>query len=185
MDSVTDKGVIRVGDKTFRMFISAEEIGRRVCEVAEKLNDDYADARPLLLCVLNGAFVFAADLVRRLRFDHEIEFVRLSSYSGTDTTGNVTQVLGLTADIAGRDVIVVEDIVDTGVTLYDTLPGLTAKGARSVEVCALLSKPDKLRVPLHVKYCAMEIPSAFIVGYGMDYDGLGRNYKDIYVVERT
>lgn len=175
--------MITVHDKQFELFISEAQIRERVEAVAARLNADYAGRNPLLVCVLNGAFVFAADLVRCLTFDHEVQFVRLSSYSGMDTTGRVREVIGLTADLTGRDVIIVEDIVDTGVTLHHALPGFLAKGARSVEICCLLTKPEKLRVPLDVKYAAMEIPAAFIVGYGLDYDEHGRNYRDIYVVK--
>ncbi len=156
--------MITVHDKHFELFISEAQIRERVEAVAARLNADYAGRNPLLVCVLNGAFVFAADLVRCLTFDHEVQFVRLSSYSGMDTTGRVREVIGLTADLTGRDVIIVEDIVDTGVTLHHALPGFLAKGARSVEICCLLTKPEKLRVPLEVKYSAMEIPAAFIVG---------------------
>lgn len=175
--------MITVKDKQFELFITAEEIRERVARVAERLNADYAGRHPLLVCVLNGAFVFAADLVRCLTFAHEIQFVRLSSYAGMDTTGQVREVIGLTADIRDRDVIIVEDIVDTGVTLHHAVPGFLAKGARSVEICCLLMKPEKLRVPLDVKYCAMEIPAAFIVGYGLDYDEQGRHLPDIHVVK--
>lgn len=175
--------MITVNDKNFELFITAEEIQQKVKAVAERLSADYADKNPLLVVVLNGAFIFAADLVRCLNFDPEIQFVRFSSYSGMDTTGKVRELMGLTMDITGRDLVIVEDIVDTGVTLHHALPRLFERGARSVEICCLLMKPEKLRMPLQVKYCAMEIPSAFILGYGLDYDEHGRNYKDIYVVK--
>lgn len=175
--------MITIKDKQFVPFIKAEEIQQCITRLAERINKDYADKNPLLVCVLNGAFVFAADLVRCLTFNHEIQFVRLSSYSGMDTTGKVREVIGLTADIRDRDLIIVEDIVDTGITLHHAIPGFLAKGARSVEICTLLMKPEKLKVPLNVKYCAMEIPAAFIVGYGLDYDEQGRQYPDIYVVK--
>lgn len=176
--------MITVHDKQFELFITEAEIRERVSAIASRLNTDYAGRNPLLVCVLNGAFVFAADLVRCLTFPHEIQFVRLSSYSGMDTTGQVREVLGLSADIHDRDVIIIEDIVDTGVTLHHALPRFRELGARSVEICCLLQKPEKLRVPLDVKYCALEIPAAFIVGYGLDYNEQGRNYKDIYVVKK-
>lgn len=175
--------MITVRDKQFELFINEASIKEKVAAVAERLNQDYAGRNPLLVCVLNGAFVFAADLVRNLTFDHEIQFVRLSSYSGMGTTGKVREVIGLTADITGRDIIIVEDIVDTGITLHHALPKFLEQGARTVEICCLLMKPEKLSVPLDVKYCALEIPAAFIVGYGLDYDEHGRNYKDIYVVK--
>lgn len=175
--------MITVNDKDFELYLSAQQIQDNVRRVAQQLNNDYAQRNPLLVCVLNGAFMFAADLVRCLDFDHEIEFVRFSSYSGMDTTGKVVKIMGLKQDITGRDVIIIEDIVDTGVTMHHAIPYLKDLGAKSVEICCLLMKPEKLRVPLQVKYCAFQIPAAFIVGYGLDYDEKGRNYKDIYVVK--
>ncbi len=151
--------------------------------MAEKLNADYKGKNPILIVILNGAFMFAADLVRELNFDHEIQFAKFSSYDGMDTTGKVKELIGLSIDIKDRDVIIVEDIIDTGTTMYNILPKLKEKEAKSVEIAVLLMKPGKLRVPLDVKYCAMEIPNEFIVGYGLDYDGVGRNYKSIYVVK--
>ena len=151
--------------------------------LADKLNADYKGKNPILIAILNGAFIFAADLVRHLTFDHEIQFVKYSSYDGMDTTGDVKELIGLSIDIKDRDVIVVEDIIDTGTTMYNVLPKLKEKGVKSVEIAVLLMKPGKLQVPLDVKYCAMEIPNEFIVGYGLDYDGVGRNYKSIYVVK--
>lgn len=175
--------MITVKDKQFDIFIKEEEIKEKVKAVADKLNKDYAGKKPMLVVVLKGAFIFAADLVRMLDFEHEIQFIRVSSYSGMNTTGKVQEIMGLTADLTGRDVIIIEDIVDTGVTLHNVLPDFIAKGARSIEICCLLLKPEKLMVPLDVKYAAMQIPSAFIVGYGLDYDEHGRHYKDIYVVK--
>lgn len=175
--------MITVKDKQFELFITHEEIEAKVAALAERLNADYAGRTPILIGILNGAFVFAADLVRHLTFDHEIHFGKFSSYQGMGTTGKVKELIGLTVDISGRDVIIVEDIVDTGITMADLLPKMFAKGAKSVEIACLLSKPGKLQAKLDVKYCAMEIPNEFIVGYGLDYDNLGRNYKDIYVVK--
>ncbi len=115
-------------------------------------------------------------------FPHEIQFTKFSSYEGMQTTGKVKELIGLTADIKDRDIIIVEDIVDTGITMSHLVPQFEAKGARSVEICTLLMKPEKLQVPLRVKYCAIEIDNLFVLGYGLDYDGYGRNYKDLYVV---
>ncbi|MBQ0024032.1 MAG: hypoxanthine phosphoribosyltransferase [Prevotellaceae bacterium] len=175
--------MIAIKDKQFDLFISHEQIEDRVAALAEKLNADYKGKTPILVGILNGAFVFAADLVRHLNFDHEIHFGKFSSYQGMGSTGKVKELIGLTVDIKDRDVIIVEDIVDTGITMADLVPKFKAKGAKSVEIACLLMKPGKLSVPLDVKYCAMEIPNEFIVGYGLDYDDLGRNYKDIYVVK--
>ncbi|MBQ0046004.1 MAG: hypoxanthine phosphoribosyltransferase [Prevotellaceae bacterium] len=175
--------MIQILDKQFDLFITREQIDRDITAIAEKINADYAERKPLLIGTLNGAFIFAADLVRKLNFEHEIQFTKISSYDGMDTTGEVKELIGLTVDITGRDVIIVEDIIDTGTTMSHLVPQLKAKGARSVEIAALLMKPGKLKVPLDVKYCAMEIPNEFIVGYGLDYDNYGRNYADIYVVK--
>lgn len=175
--------MITIKDKQFEPFIHHEQIAERVEKLAERLNADYQGKDPILVAILNGAFMFAADLVRHLTFDHEIQFAKFSSYDGMETTGKVRELIGLSIDIKDRDVIIVEDIIDTGTTMYNLLPKLEAKGARSVEIATLLMKPGKLQVPLNVKYCAMEIPNEFIVGYGLDYDGVGRNYKSIYVVK--
>lgn len=174
--------MIQVKDKKFEISITRDELQEKIAAVAEKLNKDYADKSPLLIAILNGSFMFAADLVRYLTFPHEIQFGKFSSYSGMDTTGKVKELIGLTADLEGRDVIIVEDIVDTGITMSHILPQIKAKGAKSVEICTLLMKPEKLQVDLKVKYCAIEIQNLFVVGYGLDYDGYGRNYPDIYVV---
>ena len=176
--------MITIKDKQFEPFIHHGQIAERVATLAEKLNADYKGKNPILIAILNGAFIFAADLVRHLTFDHEIQFVKYSSYDGMDTTGDVKELIGLSIDIKDRDIIVVEDIIDTGTTMYNILPKLKEKGAKSVEIAVLLMKPGKLQVPLDVKYCAMEIPNEFIVGYGLDYDGVGRNYKSIYVVKK-
>lgn len=174
--------MIRINDKDFEISIPEAKIKERVQILAEKINSDYAEKTPILLCILNGAFMFAADLVRNLDFQPEIIFAKFSSYEGMDTTGKVKELIGVTADLKGRDVIIVEDIIDTGITMSNLLPKLKTQGAGSVRIATLLMKPDKLSVPLHVDYCAIEIPNEFIVGYGLDYDGLGRNYKDIYTV---
>lgn len=176
MDTVTVK------DKRFRLSISADELHRAIGQVAAAITADYAGRRPLFLAVLNGSFMFAADLLRLVPLPCEIAFVKLSSYAGTHTTGHVRQLIGLDRDIGGRDVIVVEDIVDTGLTMQHLLGRLQAMRPKSVSVCTLLLKPGKLQVPLDVRYAALQIPNDFIVGYGLDYDGLGRNLPQIYTL---
>lgn len=175
--------MITVKDKQFELFIPQAQIADSIARLAERLNEDYEGKNPVLIAILNGSFMFAADLVRMLSFDHEIQFAKCCSYSGMETTGEVKELIGLTADIKDRHVIIVEDIIDTGTTMACLLPRLREQGAKSVEVATLLMKPKKLKVAVDVKYCAMEIPNEFIVGYGLDYDGLGRHYKDIYVVK--
>ena len=175
---------IHILDKDFEISITNEVIQQKVQALAERLNHDYRGKNPIIVGILNGAFMFTADLVRYLDFQPEIIFARFSSYEGTETTGKVTEVMGVTTSLAGRDVIIVEDIVDTGITMYNVLPLFANKGAASVKIACLLQKPDKLQVDLKVDYCALEIPNDFIVGYGLDYDGFGRNYKDIYTLAK-
>ena len=173
---------IKVKDKEFAVSIPEEKILTEVERLAACLNHDLAGKNPLFLCVLNGSFMFAADLFRRIDIPAEISFVKLSSYEGTASTGKVKELVGLAEDITGRTVVVVEDIVDTGYTMKGLLADLKSRAPEAVHVCTLLLKPDKLKVPLDIKYVALEIPNDFIVGYGLDYDGYGRNLRDIYTV---
>lgn len=173
---------IKILDKTFKTFIPESEIQKRVAAVAEKINHDMAGKNPLLLAVLNGSFIFAADLIRYLTIPCEISFVKLASYQGTTTTGKVKEIIGINENLENRDVIIVEDIVDTGNTMKRMLETLGTRNPRSLHICTLLVKPGKLQVPLNIEYCAMEIPNDFIVGYGLDYDQQGRNLRDIYTV---
>lgn len=173
---------IQIKDKTFVVSIPETAILRQVQRVAEEINRDYAGQNPLFLAVLNGSFVFAADLIRSVHLPSEITFVKLSSYEGMSSTGNVKKMIGLNTNLKGRPVIIVEDIIDSGQTMVHLLEELAAHEPASVAVCALLVKPDNLKVQLDVKYCCLEIPNDFIVGYGLDYDGLGRNLRDIYTV---
>jgi hypoxanthine phosphoribosyltransferase len=174
--------MIRIKDKSFEVSIPNGEIQQKVKTLAEKMNKDYAGKNPVFVCILNGAFVFMADLVRYLDFQPDIVFAKYSSYEGMNTTGKVKEVLGVSVDLEGKDVVLVEDIIDTGITMSHVLPIFQAKGVASVKIATMLMKPEKLKCNIKVDYCAMEIPNDFIVGYGLDYDGLGRNYKDIYTV---
>lgn len=173
---------IKIHDKEFVKTISHDEIVAEVKRVAANINRDYAGKRPLLLGVLNGSFMFAAELMRNLEIECEISFVKLSSYQGTNSTGVIKEVLGLSESITGRDVIVVEDIVDTGKTMQNMLETLGTREPASIEIASLFVKPARLQVPVNVKYGVFTIPDRFIVGYGLDYDGLGRNLPDIYDV---
>ena len=173
---------IKIHDKEFVKTISHDEIVAEVKRVAANINRDYAGKRPLLLGVLNGSFMFAAELMRNLEIECEISFVKLSSYQGTNSTGVIKEVLGLSESITGRDVIVVEDIVDTGKTMQNMLETLDTREPASIENASLFVKPARLQVPVNVKYGVFTIPDRFIVGYGLDYDGLGRNLPDIYDV---
>lgn len=173
---------IKIHDKEFIKTISHEEIVTEVKRVAAEINKDYAGRRPLLLGVLNGSFMFAAELMRNLEVECEISFVKLSSYQGTNSTGVIKEVLGLSESITGRDVIIVEDIVDTGLTMQNMLETLGTREPASIEIASLFVKPSRLQVPVTVKYGAFTIPDRFIVGYGLDYNGLGRNLPDVYDV---
>ena len=171
---------IEIHGKKFLTSIPRTSIENEVKRVAAEINRDYKGKRPLLLGVLNGAFMFVADLMRNLDIECEISFVKMSSYAGTTTTGAVKQLLGLNESIEGRDVIIVEDIVDTGLTMQSMLETLKGYNPASINIASLFLKPARLKVPIDVKYSAFTIPDRFIVGYGLDYDGLGRNLPDIY-----
>ena len=174
--------VVKIKDKTFKISIPENEILKRVKAVADRINHDMAGKNPLLIAVLNGAFVFAADLMRMLTIPCEISFVKLASYEGTTSTGKGREVLGINEDLHNRTVIIVEDIVDTGLTMKRMVESIGTRHPESVHICTLLLKPEKLQVDLNVEYAAMEIPNDFIVGYGLDYDQQGRHLRDIYTV---
>ena len=175
-------GTIQVKDREFEVFLKEDDIQKEIKRVAAEINRDYVGKEPLFLCILNGSFMFAADLLKDVNIPCNVSFVKVSSYQGTDTTGKVKELMGLQEDVEGRHIIIVEDIVDTGYTMRDVLDSLAEKKAASVQVCALLCKPDKLKVDINLKYLAMNIPNGFIVGYGLDYDGFGRNSRDIYKI---
>ena len=173
---------IKVLDKTFAVSVTEAEIKKEVKRVAEEISRDYAGSQPVFLAVLNGSFIFSADLLREVDLPCEISFVKLASYQGTNTTGTIREVIGLNIDITGRPVIIVEDIVDTGLTMAHMLETLKGHNPASIDICTLLLKPSKLQVKLDVRYCCKEIPDDFVVGYGLDYNGFGRNTKDIYTI---
>lgn len=174
---------IQIKDKRFTTFIPEEKILTEVARVADEINRDLSGSDPLFVSVLNGSFMFTADLMKRLDIPCEISFVKLASYEGTSTTGRVKELVGLNDDISGRTVVIVEDIVDTGLTMQRLLETLRTKNPKDIRIATLLVKPDKLQVDLKIDYVAMNIPNDFIVGYGLDYDGYGRNFRDIYIVE--
>lgn len=173
---------IQIKDKCFKTFIKEEEILREVARVADEINRDLKDDNPLFVSVLNGSFMFTSDLMKHINIPCEISFVKLASYQGTSSTGVVKELVGLSESIEGRTVVIVEDIVDTGHTMTKLLAKMKEQNPKQLRIATLLVKPDKLEVELKLDYVAMRIPNDFIVGYGLDYDGYGRNYRDIYTV---
>ena len=174
--------VINILDKKFETSYPEEEILKRVKAVADRINTDMAGKNPLLLAVLNGSFMFAADLMRMITIPCEISFVKLASYQGTTSTGEIKEVIGINEDLTGRTVIIVEDIVESGLTMKRMIDTLGPRNPASIHICTLLLKPEKLKIDLNIEYAAMEIPNDFIVGYGLDYDQQGRNLRDIYTL---
>ncbi|MBQ3806136.1 MAG: hypoxanthine phosphoribosyltransferase [Prevotella sp.] len=173
--------LIKIKDKTFRKTISEQEILLAVSNVAKRIEKDYSEANPVFVVVLNGAFVFASDLLRLLNFPCTYSFTKLSSYEGINSNGRIAEQLSVTEDITGRHVVIIEDIVDTGFSMQYLVKRLQERRPASIEICALSHKPEKIQVDgLNIKYTGMTLPEAFIVGYGLDYDGEGRQLRDIY-----
>lgn len=173
---------VKLLDKEFELSIPEEKLLKAVDQIAERMNKDLEGKNPLMVCVLNGSFMFASDLMKRLSVPCEISFVKLSSYSGTGSTGEVKELIGLRENLEGRTVVLLEDIVDTGLTIMNTVEQVKQMGPEDVKVATMLFKPDACKRDVKLDYVGMEIPNDFIVGYGLDYDGYGRNLKDIYTV---
>ncbi|HVF96959.1 MAG TPA: hypoxanthine phosphoribosyltransferase [Flavisolibacter sp.] len=171
---------VKLHDKTFDTYLSSETIQQKVVELAQTLNKEYEGKRPLFIAILNGSFMFAADLFKHLSVDAEISFIKLASYRGTKSTGRIITAIGLEDDLFDRDVVILEDIVDTGRTLHEFLPKLNHQQPRSLKIVALLHKAVATEFPITVDHVGFVIPDKFVVGYGLDYDGLGRNLKEIY-----
>jgi hypoxanthine phosphoribosyltransferase len=171
---------LKVHDKEFIPYITSEEIEKQVARVAKEINKDYQGKKPLFVAILNGAFIFAADLFKQINVEAEICFIKLASYKGVKSTGKVITAIGLDAELFNRDVIIVEDIVDTGKTLSQFLPQLEHQHPASLKVAALLHKPSATLHSIRIDYLGFTIPDKFVLGYGLDYDGLGRNIKEIY-----
>jgi hypoxanthine phosphoribosyltransferase len=174
--------VIKVHDKSFETYLSEEIIQQRIKEMAASINKDYEGKRPLFIAILNGSFMFAADLFKHLTIPAELCFIKLASYKGMKSSGKVVTSIGLEEDIFGKDVVIVEDIVDTGKTLHRFLPKLVHQQPKSLKIVTLLHKSEATEYPLSLNYIGFDIPDKFVVGYGLDYDGLGRNLKEIYQV---
>lgn len=167
----------------FETSIPEAEIKQRVKAVAEQISHDLGGKNPLLLAVLNGSFIFAADLMREMTIPCEISFVKLASYQGTTSTGKIKEVIGINEDLTGRTIVIVEDIVESGLTMKRMVESLGTRNPESVHICTLLLKPERLQTKLDIEYVAFSIPNDFILGYGLDYDQQGRNLKDIYTIK--
>ena len=173
---------VKIKDKSFRVSIPEAEIKTRVKALAEQMSKDLEGKNPIFLGVLNGSFIFAADLMREMTVPCEISFVKLASYQGTTSTGKVQEVLGINENLSGRTVVIVEDIVESGQTMKQMIESLGTRNPESVRICTLFFKPEKLKEDLNLDYVAFSIPDDFILGYGLDYDGLGRELKDVYSI---
>ena len=171
-----------VRDKKFSLFLSENEILKGIKNVAEKIKSDLREHDPLFICVLNGAFMFASDLVKLLDFPCELCFIRLKSYEGTKTEGKVKEIYGLTEEIENRNVVILEDIIDTGHTMYGLIENLSKQNPSSIRIATMLFKPEALQLDIKPDYVAVEIPNDFVVGYGLDYEGHGRNLRNIYKI---
>lgn len=178
-------GKVKIKDKTFVENIPSQTIQDAVQKVADKINADMAGLNPVFVCVLNGSFMFAADLLKKITIDCEITFVKVASYEGTSSSGNVKSLIGLNQNIEDREIIIVEDIVDTGVTIEKLINDLKYQNPSDVRVATLLLKPDAYKKDIPIDYVALSVPNDFLIGYGLDYDGLGRNLESIYVLEES
>ena len=172
--------IIQVRDKKFVPYLTVEQIDEQISRLAEMINIDYKDKLPLFIGILNGSFIFAADLFKKITIDAEISFIKLASYKGTRSTGNVITSIGLDESLKGRHVVIIEDIVDTGKTLHEFLPQLYDQQPASLKIASLLHKPEALMYPINIDYLGFSVPNKFLLGYGLDYDGLARNLKEIY-----
>ena len=176
---------IRVHDKNFVPYLSSEEIMGKVKEVAQQINNEYEGKKPLFISVLNGSFMFSADLFKYINVEAEICFVKLASYEGTKSSGEIITAIGLDIDLKGRDVIIVEDIIDTGKTLNRFLPQVINRQPASLKIAVLLHKAEATIFPVKIDYKCFTIPDKFVVGYGLDYNGLGRNFGQLYQVQQV
>lgn len=174
--------MIQVKDKSFEISIPEDKIQHEIKRVAHQIEADFTGKNPLFLPVLNGSFIFAADLLREIHIPCEVSFIKLASYQGLQTSGQVNEIIGLNRDLTDRHVVIVEDIIDSGFTMAHLLDTLHRHNPASISVCTLLTKPDALRVVVPIDYVCLEAPNIFLLGYGLDYDGYGRNMRDIYTL---
>lgn len=174
---------MKIKDKEFQIFIDKKAIKKRIKEIAHEINLDYKGKNPLFIAILNGSFMFASDLMKQISLDSEISFIKVNSYKATQSTGKIKELLGLQENIFKRDIIILEDIIDSGQTMSHITEALKTLGPASVEIATLLFKPESMETKLKIEYIGFEIPNNFVVGFGLDYDGFGRNLKDIYRLE--
>jgi hypoxanthine phosphoribosyltransferase len=167
-------------DKKFELFLTSKEIEQAINKIAEGINKDLSQEEPLFIPILNGAFMFASELMKRLKFPCELSFAKVSSYKGTQSQGDIKQLIGIDQNLKGRTVVILEDIVDSGTTLQKVIETMHLSEPKSIMLAALLFKPDACKTNIKINYLGLEIPDRFVVGFGMDYNGLGRNYADIY-----
>lgn len=170
-------------DKSFKPYLTSTDLDAAIQKMADQLNNDYVDKNPLFIAILNGSFIFAADLFKKITIPAEISFIKLASYKGTKSTGNVVTAIGLETDLYDRHVVVLEDIIDTGKTLSEFLPQLSHQQPKSLKVCTLLHKKEATKHPINIDYLGFEIPDLFVVGYGLDYNGFGRNLDQIMQID--
>ena len=175
---------MKIKDKEFDLYIPRDRIDSKVIEIGFKINKEYKDKNPLFIVVLNGAFMFAADLMKVVNIESELSFVKISSYQGTESSGKVKEIIGLTENITNRHVVIIEDIVDTGITMEHILNTLSPLSPASISIATFLLKPKSLQRKIDIKYVGFEIPSDFVIGYGLDFNGYGRNFSDVYVLSQ-
>ncbi len=175
---------MKILDHEFKLYIGSREIEKEIDRIAGDINRDYRGKDPLFIGILNGAFIFAADLIRKITLPSEISFLKVSSYEMMQSSEKIKELIGLDQDIEGRDLIILEDIIDTGLTLKYLLDALSGRGASSIEIASLFLKPESFRGGLDIRYTGFEIPNQFIVGYGLDYNGYGRNLKNVYILNK-
>jgi hypoxanthine phosphoribosyltransferase len=171
---------MKIKDKEFELYISEQKIQSRIEEIAKTLNEEYKEKQPLFIGIMNGSFMFASDLMKHIEIPSEITFIKVSSYEAMKSSGKIKELVGIQENIFNRDIIFLEDIVDTGQTMAHLIESFRELGPKSIRLCSLLFKPDSLKAELTIDYIGFDIPNAFVVGYGLDYDGLGRNLRDIY-----
>jgi hypoxanthine phosphoribosyltransferase len=176
---------IRVLDKEFEISIPSEKIQNRIRELADEISRDLMDQNPVFIAILNGSFMFAGDLFKRLSLDAQITFLKLASYQGTSSSGMVKQLIGLNQELKGQNIVILEDIVDTGITLETIIRQLSGYQPASIRVATLLYKPDACKAEIRLNYVGFSIPNEFIIGYGLDYNGFGRKYEDIYTLVKN